>query len=576
MHQVTFPTPPAALPPTPLAEIDAIVANLSTHKAEWPKVGLHERLTLLAAMRERILAKMHEWVALDAAAKGLAAGSAESGEAWLSGPVCSMRNVRLLEEALREMQTHGVPRVDPKQISKRPDGRLVIEVFPRDLSDKLLYGGMSAEMWMQPGVTAENLPETQAVHYKNPDPNGKVGLVLGAGNIACIPVMDSLYKLFVENEVVVLKMNPVNEYLGPIFREVFAPLVERGFFEVVYGGAEQGRHLANHAQVDSIHITGSDQTYDAIVWGPPEGRAERKAKGEKVNAKPITSELGNVTPLLVVPGKWTASEMKYQAEHVATLLANNASFNCNALKLIVTAEGWPQRQEFLDAVNKAIAATPARKAWYPGARARWQRFRDAHPEAVVLADGPDTTVPWTFIPGLDPEKDDICFREESFCGVVYDTALPGATAAEFLPRAVAFANDKLWGTLACVLFVDPRTRKDPASEAAFQKALDDLRYGGIAVNCWPGLIFGLTNTAWGAYPGHTPEDIQSGNGMVHNMFMFEKAQKAILSAPFVMSPKPAWFVTHGRTHKVAERMVHMEAAPSLLKVPGIAINALLG
>ena len=60
------------------------------------------------------------------------------------------------------------------------------------------------------------------------------------------------------------------------------------------------------------------------------------------------------------------------------------------------------------------------------------------------------------------------------------------------------------------------------------------------------------------------------------MFMFEKAQKAIVSAPFVMAPKPPWFVTHGRTQKVAERMVHMEAAPSLLKVPGIAINALLG
>src|SRR5690606_30647738 len=110
----------------------------------------------------------------------------------------------------------------------------------------------------------------------------------------------------------------------------------------------------------------------------------------------------------------------------------------------------------------------------------------------------------------------------------------------------------------------------------FQQALDDLRYGGVAVNIWPGLIFGLTNCTWGAFPGHPPEDIQSGVGMVHNMYMFDRAEKAVLYGPFVMAPKPPWFVTHRRTHRVAERTLRMEAGPSLLKVPGIAINALLG
>ena len=33
--------------------------------------------------------------------------------------------------------------------------------------------------------------------------------------------IDSLSKLFVEDKVVVLKMNPVNEYIGPIIEDVF-------------------------------------------------------------------------------------------------------------------------------------------------------------------------------------------------------------------------------------------------------------------------------------------------------------------------------------------------------------------
>ena len=35
---------------------------------------------------------------------------------------------------------------------------------------------------------------------------------------------------------------------------------------------------------------------------------------QKLNNKPITSELGNVTPIIVHPGKWSTSDIKYQAK----------------------------------------------------------------------------------------------------------------------------------------------------------------------------------------------------------------------------------------------------------------------
>jgi len=38
-------------------------------------------------------------------------------------------------------------------------------------------------------------------------------------------------------------------------------------FEVVYGGAAEGKFLSNHAVVESIHLTGSAATFDAVVWG---------------------------------------------------------------------------------------------------------------------------------------------------------------------------------------------------------------------------------------------------------------------------------------------------------------------
>ncbi len=54
------------------------------------------------------------------------------------------------------------------------------------------------------------------------------------------------------------------------------PLVDAGYVAFAYGGADQGKFLCHHQLVDCVHLTGSEKTYDAIVWnGKP-----------KVSAKP--------------------------------------------------------------------------------------------------------------------------------------------------------------------------------------------------------------------------------------------------------------------------------------------------
>src|SRR5262249_55149745 len=151
--------------------------------------------------------------------------------------------------------------------------------------------GTTAEIWIEKGK-----PASQGRIYREPQRGpGKVALVLGAGNVSSIPPMDLLYKLFVENEVVVLKMNPVNAHVGPKLERAFKPLIEDGFLAIVYGGAPVGAHLAEHPQIDTLHVTGSDRTYDAIVWGAdPAEQKRRKAANDPVNRRPFTAELGCV------------------------------------------------------------------------------------------------------------------------------------------------------------------------------------------------------------------------------------------------------------------------------------------
>jgi hypothetical protein len=261
------------------------------------------------------------------------------------------------------------------------------------------------------------------------------------------------------------------------------------------------------------------------------------------------------------------------------MVTQNASFNCNAAKVIVTARGWLQREAFLDALHEELRKTRARKAYYPGALDRHRAFIEHYPGAIVLgsvpADAASEVVPWTAIPDVPADAGGYALTNEAFCGVVAEVTLDisetvggirrerdpgGPSAVRFLERAVAFANERCWGTLSCCMLVHPVIEDEHPDEVA--RAVADLRYGGIGINVWPGLIYGLVTPSWGAFPGHTAEDIQSGTGVVHNAFLFDHPEKSVVRAPFRIRPTPAWFSDHKNLRELGKRLVAFEAKPS--------------
>ena len=563
-----------APPPTSRGDMDAAVESLQAHKKAWSDTGIVERLALLEEMINGFLDVSEDWAAASCAGESLSPGTPQSGEEWVAGPYLVLRNLRLLRDALVDIRDHGHPRV-PGPVRTRPNGQVTAQVFPCGIWDRLLFPGVTAEVWMERGVEAAALSETQASIYRQSDPSTGVALVLGAGNVSSIGPTDALYKFFVENRVVLYKMHPINAYLGPLIERAFSCMVERGFLRVVYGGAAEGAYLCDHPGVEEIHITGSHHTVEAIVFGPgPEGQ-ERKAQRRPRLTKPLSSELGNVSGVIVVPGPWTSSDMDYQAENLVSSLTNNAGFNCNATRMVIQHAGWNQRRELLEAMRERLRTTPTRVAYYPGAEERYDSFLAAHPDAETFGDRAAGRLPWTLIPQLDPEApDEICFHTEAFCSVFGETALEAGSPAKFLDRAVEFANDTLWGTLNVTLLVHPASLRDREVREALDRALVGLRFGTVSVNHWAAVGFGLMSTTWGAFPGHDLYDIRSGSGVVHNTFMFERAQKSVLRAPFKTFPKPPWFVSHGSTHSLGERLAHFEAEPSVFKLPSVFWHAL--
>ncbi|MCB9754736.1 MAG: aldehyde dehydrogenase family protein [Myxococcales bacterium] len=565
-----YPPPPAPLPPTPLDQVDAKLARLADEgRPRWVELPTRARARLLRRCMECTLAVADEWAEVARTIKGYPAGSGGHGEEYLAGTLPVMRNLRLFAEAL---EASGVPRL-PKTW-RRGDGQWVARVFPQGALDRVLFTGVTVDIWIKPGEEP-----TQGALYRRKRAgeggDGGVCAVLGAGNQSSIPPMDVLYKLVVDDEVCLLKMNPVNEQLGPILERALAPLVEGGYLEVVYGGAEVGQRVTDHPRVTSVHITGSARTHDAIIWGTGERGAKNKAEGTPRLDKPISSELGCVSPVLVVPGDWSEKQLRYHARQVASMLTYNCGFNCNGARLIVLASRWRHRARFEELVRERLAATPTRVAYYPTAQATWETFTREYPQHAALGETHDArALPWTLLEGVRAEEGEFALREEPWCGIMSLVELDAEEPGEFLDKAVPFVNERVWGTLSCNVLIHPRTER--ALGPRFDEAIAALRYGGVAINCWTGLNYGIVNATWGAFPGHPLDDIESGQGVVHNGLLIDHPQKSVVRAPFVVRPTPAWFTDHQNNVELGQRITRFEAAPGLLALPGVVAAALKG
>ncbi|MBW4582511.1 MAG: aldehyde dehydrogenase family protein [Tildeniella nuda ZEHNDER 1965/U140] len=557
---------------TSFAQADAIATRLASRKEDWVRLSVADRIAYLERCLHDVMAVADAWAEACCRAKGMNPEATLAGEEWFVGPIATMGYLRLL---IKTLKANGQP---PVKLCVR-HGQTIAQVFPDHLMERLLWLGFRGEVWLQPGQ-----PATQGRVYRQPSQQGKVALVLGAGNVSAIAPLDALYKLFADDAVVLLKMNPVNEYMGSILEVAFRSLQQDGFLDVVYGGADLGHHLCQHSLVDTIHITGSHHTHDAIVWGDtPAEQAQRKAANQPRTTKPITSELGCVTPVIVVPGAWSTADLTFQARHIAGMVAHNASFNCAAAKVVVTAKGWAQRDAFLAQLQQELAQTPARNAYYPGAKERYQAFLARYPEAIALSsvtiapqhcEEPQNTLPWTFIPNVPARAGEYILTQEAFCGVLAEVSLEASDAGAFLTQAVDFVNEQVWGNLSCTVLVDSQTQQQWSTEV--ESAIAQLRYGAIGVNVWSAVIFSLSVLPWGAFPGNPLANIASGQGVVHNAYLFDHPQKAVLRAPFRILPLPIWFARHQNLLALAQQFIAFQVQPSWQRWFKVVVEALRG
>ena len=563
----TAPAPAADV----LADVEREIDALEEGTRVWSALDLGQRAALLRAVRTSTAATIDDWALTAAASKGLSPTHPLRGEEWLAGPYSVLGALDAYIETLTRLAEGRNP-LEGLRIERAPGGRTRVHAYPLATSDKILLAGFSGEVWLAAGTTPRTARAGAGLAQRTPAESGGVGLVLGAGNVTSIPVLDVLYELLAHNRTALLKVNPTQDPLVPVYERALSPLIELGLVRIVRGDGAVGAHLTAHKRLVHVHITGSAATFDQIVWGTGAAGARRRREDRPQLKKPITAELGGVSPIIVVPGEWSDADIAFQAEHVATMRLQNAGHNCIAGQIVILSSDWPQREAFLAALRGAYARTPDRPIWYPRSEAHMQQARESYPDALELAD--------RLLVELGEGDDATALeRTEYFAPVLGVEQLPG-TGQEFLDAAVAHANERLHGTLGANVIIDPVVQQSLGT--GFERAITELRYGSIAINAWTAVGFIAPTLTWGAFPGSTTADVSSGIGVVHNALLLDDVERSIIRGPFrpfpralsavgrpgrlTILPKPPWFVTARTGAQVSEGLTRFRATG---RIPGL-------
>src|SRR6476659_6859145 len=109
-------------------------------------------------------------VAAATEAKGIASTSAWVAEEWTTSIWVLVQAINTQILVLKRVLAGDEP-VNADAVHTRPDGQVVVDVFPATGYDRLLLNGYKAQVWIEPGGSAEQTRAEAAARYRGTDPS---------------------------------------------------------------------------------------------------------------------------------------------------------------------------------------------------------------------------------------------------------------------------------------------------------------------------------------------------------------------------------------------------------------------
>ena len=212
--------------------------------------------------------------------------------------------------------------------------------------------------------------------------SGGIGLVLGAGNVTSIPVLDVLYELLAQQPRRAAQAQPDAGRAAAGLR-AGARAAHRAGLRPDRPRRRRRRRVPHRATPASPTSTSPApprrSTRSCGVLDGPDAARDRSAQARE----PPAARRSRSPPSWAAsrrssscPGVWTDADLRFQAEHIATMRLQNSGHNCIAGQVVLLSADWPQRDAFLAALRTAYDAAPRVR---PGTRAATRSSRPRHP-----------------------------------------------------------------------------------------------------------------------------------------------------------------------------------------------------
>ena len=542
-------------------DIDRYITTLRTNSKEFNNISDLQLSSMLEEVISNIKEVAYFWSTVCSDNKGTSKTPAE-GEEWLGGPFAAVLATQYYIDTLQSDDDLSLKSYNKEENSYK--------VFPNKFIERLTFPFIDAKVYFNKSMSFDDINKFRGFS-KRYDIDPSITLVLGAGNFSSIPYLDVLYHLITRRSVILLKLNPVNDYLKPVFEKVFQNFIERGYVIVSTGNLVESKYMANHQGVDHIHLTGSDKTFEEIVYGRHLNDKERKLKNlTKLNTKNITSELGNVTPIIIHPGNWSTSDIKYQARKIVTGKLNNNGFNCIAAQVIVLPDGWGQTDTLIKYIKFYMNKAEDRKAYYPESIERLNKLeKDKAYERVNKLS--------CVTPHLTREIKAYNKYEldEVWSSALYFKRIAYSSSEDFSNKAIDYCNNDLWGNLGVSVIMKDHDKN--LNSHILENYIEKLEYGTVAINEWAAIGYIIPQLPWGGFPGNKDNDIQSGKSIVHNSMLFESPLKGVVQTKFRISKiiDPPWFITNSKSRRLFKNLTYFQINNSKINLLKLGFSALV-
>ena len=542
-------------------DIDRFISTLRTKSKEFNSISNVQLASMLEETISNIKEVSYFWATICSDNKGTTKTPAE-GEEWLGGPFASVLATQYYIKSLINDDDLVEGNFNNSENSYK--------VFPNNFIERITFPFINAKVYFNKSMSFEDINKFRGFS-KRYDIEPSITLVLGAGNFSSIPYLDVLYHLITRRSVILLKLNPVNEYLKPVFEKVFKNFIERGYIIVTNGNINESKYMATHPGINHIHLTGSDKTYEDIVYGRELTGNERSIKTlSKINSKPITSELGNVTPIIIHPGKWSTSDIKYQARKIVTGKLNNNGFNCIAAQVVVLPDGWGHTETLIKYVKYYMNKAKDRKAYYPDSIERLTKLeKDKSYERVNSL---SCTTPHLTREIKAYNKYEL---DEVWSSTIYFRKIAYSNAEDYVKKSIDYCNNELWGNLGVSVIIKNHNNK--FNKHITNSYIENLKYGTIAINEWAAIGYIIPQLPWGGFPGNKDNDIQSGQSVVHNSMLFESPLKGIVETKFRISRliDPPWFITNRKSRRLFMNLTYFQINNTKINLIKLIFSALI-